>query len=111
MNSQYLPRFNAETCTDCGGCEKICPGKAISTTAGIRTVNEKLCVGCGLCEYHCPESAIELEEARESPFAKDRGIFHHFIIYLSCYLVLAPHFIIYMLLKGPKRKRAREIEW
>lgn len=111
MPSEYLPRFDMGACAACGDCEKICPGKAISIQDGERTVDEKNCVGCGLCEYHCPAKAIELYEARPAAFAKDRGFFHHFLIYISCYFVLIPYFIVYMLLKGKGRERAREVEW
>jgi Pyruvate/2-oxoacid:ferredoxin oxidoreductase delta subunit len=111
MNSRWLPRFDPDSCADCGKCEELCPGKAISVVDGKREVDESNCVGCGLCEHHCGSGSIQLVAARPAAFSKERGFFYNFLIYLSCYFVLAPYFIVYMLLKGKKRERARDIEW
>jgi len=111
MCSEYLATFKTDLCADCGKCEELCPGKAISIVDGVRRADEKKCVGCGLCEYHCPAGAIELVEVREAKEPEDNNIFHYFLIYISVLLVFVPHFVIHMLVKGHKCERAREIEW
>jgi len=111
MNSEYLPEFDMDACTDCGRCEELCPGSAISVKDGLRIVDEQNCVGCGLCEHHCPAGAVNLVTAREPAVAKDYNIFHYFLIYISCFFVLIPYFLIFLMLKGGRRERARDVEW
>jgi len=112
--SEYLAEIDAAACSRCGACERLCPGRAITIPqlgAGDPSVREKDCVGCGLCERHCPTGAISLRSVRPPAVARDRGWFHHFIIYLSCYLVLAPHFYVYLFLKGGPSDRSRPLDW
>jgi Pyruvate/2-oxoacid:ferredoxin oxidoreductase delta subunit len=111
MRSCYLPRFDGAKCTSCEKCTSICPGSAITVSPTGRTVDPEKCVGCGLCEHLCPSAAIELYEAYPQPEAIVKGLFHHYLIYVSTYFVLGPHFIMYMLLKHKKRERARDVEW
>ncbi|TCS71753.1 4Fe-4S dicluster protein [Sulfuritortus calidifontis] len=65
----------AERCTLCGACARLCPQAALSL-AGVEglTFTEARCVQCGLCANACPEQAIALRprlltdrSAREMP--------------------------------------------
>ncbi len=60
-------RWNANKCTGCGLCAKVCPAGAIEmvpnerfrTKKGPRFIHYR-CIFCGLCADHCPTKAIEL---------------------------------------------------
>lgn len=55
----HPPRFDRETCTRCGLCERICPYFAIENDADrYPTVLKDECFGCGLCQSRCPSGAI-----------------------------------------------------
>ncbi len=111
MSSEYAPAFDMEACTNCGKCEELCPGDAISVADGKRVVDESKCVGCGLCEFHCTAAAIDLKVVREPAVAKENTKWHYFIVYFSILFVLIPHFVMFMLTRKEPRERAREIEW
>lgn len=53
-----FPKFNRETCTGCGLCERNCPYFALSMEGKHPVVDEKKCFGCGLCQSRCPVKAI-----------------------------------------------------
>ncbi len=64
--------FNDETCTRCGTCASICPGRAIivppkkeGEKRGLPSLVEiapgvTLCMGCGDCSAACPNKAIKV---------------------------------------------------
>ena len=51
---------NAAKCISCGGCEMVCPQKAISPK-GLR---REACIGCGACTDICPAGALTLKGQR-----------------------------------------------
>ena len=51
---------DADACTLCESCDRLCPtGAIVQPDAETLTVDPALCVGCGLCTA-CPEDAIEV---------------------------------------------------
>ena len=60
--------LDAEACTRCGRCAKLCPFDAIDAPPkrSVRFVAEK-CWGCGICRTGCQAEAISLVDRREVP--------------------------------------------
>lgn len=55
-----LAVVEAEKCTGCTICDRVCPTLAIKTTNRLAAVDAALCVGCPACEQRCPEGAISI---------------------------------------------------
>jgi NADH:ubiquinone oxidoreductase subunit F (NADH-binding)/NAD-dependent dihydropyrimidine dehydrogenase PreA subunit len=54
--------INADTCTGCGACAKVCPTEAISgEKKEPHEIDPELCIRCKLCLSRCPEEAIYAE--------------------------------------------------
>lgn len=70
--SNFLPRFDNETCVKCDTCLKKCPMGAIfhqwaneeDSSDELMVVREEFCIGCGVCASACPNNAILLEKVR-----------------------------------------------
>ena len=62
-----LAVVDAEKCTGCTICNRVCPTLAIKTTNHLAAVEEARCSGCPACEQRCPEGAISIK-VREKPF-------------------------------------------
>lgn len=54
---QLVPRFS-KTCSLCGLCIDICPGKALKKGNDTVIIERSLCFNCGKCARVCPEEAI-----------------------------------------------------
>ncbi len=54
------PTLNAEKCTKCGACIKMCPGEAYSFKKHVITVDPDKCVGCAGCIAVCEGGAIQI---------------------------------------------------
>ncbi len=52
--SPIVPKFNHDTCTGCGICEKVCPYGAIKLQDKRPVYDSSICMGCGWCMGHCP---------------------------------------------------------
>ena len=60
--------IQSDKCTDCGLCEKYCPGNALvveEKLARMRPANEGLCSFCGACMAICPKGAIIMVSGNE----------------------------------------------
>jgi MinD superfamily P-loop ATPase len=55
-----IPHINANKCTFCGECKRICAFNAIIMlpTAKFIEIVEDMCHGCGACSFVCKEKAI-----------------------------------------------------
>lgn len=54
-----VPRVDADTCTLCGTCGRVCEFHAIAVLPKKVMVFDELCHACGACSRFCPEDAIE----------------------------------------------------
>jgi ferredoxin len=62
FKSEYVSEINADLCTCCGECAKICPVHAIKFNEPDKTfvVDKTGCSGCGICRTVCEQTAIKL---------------------------------------------------
>jgi len=54
-----IPHVDANLCTGCGECAKVCQFHAVVVLGGKTLVFPELCHGCGSCTLVCPEGAIK----------------------------------------------------
>lgn len=52
--------YRSRQCVGCGSCAAVCPSAALSSYAGVISVNFGLCYACGRCGEACPSGAIGL---------------------------------------------------
>ena len=54
------PLYDAEKCTACGLCVKVCPYNAITLNKELKRIEivEAACGGCGTCAAECPSGAL-----------------------------------------------------
>jgi MinD superfamily P-loop ATPase len=53
-----IPQVDADLCTGCGECAKVCQFHAIVVLGGQTLIFPELCHGCGSCTLVCPDNAI-----------------------------------------------------
>jgi MinD superfamily P-loop ATPase len=53
-----VPRVDADRCTRCGHCARVCEFGAIACLKEVVVVFTELCHSCGACVELCPENAI-----------------------------------------------------
>ena len=53
-----IPHVDADLCTGCGECAKVCQFHAIVVLGGQTLIFPELCHGCGSCALVCPDGAI-----------------------------------------------------
>lgn len=73
--SPYCLDMVGSACIGCGGCSRICPGRAITMRAGKPVINRRACIRCFCCQEFCPTGAMRVQRA---PLAavfrhRDRG--------------------------------------
>lgn len=54
----FVPEVDAEKCTGCGECGRVCQFSAIISLGKKTMVFNELCHSCGACERICPTGAI-----------------------------------------------------
>ncbi len=63
--SNFQPKIDIDTCTECETCLKKCPMGAIThPDGGSMTIDFGLCIGCGVCATNCPSKAMKLVKIR-----------------------------------------------
>ena len=53
-------QYDAEKCTGCGVCAKVCPNGAVTMEDGRPKLDKKLCKLCGKCENFCTQGIREI---------------------------------------------------
>jgi len=71
--SKTIPRINADQCTLCGECVKLCQFNALLELPAKILVREEFCHSCGLCSRACPQEAIAEEKKRLGLVKSGRG--------------------------------------
>jgi NAD-dependent dihydropyrimidine dehydrogenase PreA subunit len=75
--------INAERCTNCNICVRICPTDVFDRTADGPPVisRQDVCQTCFMCEAHCPEDAMYVAPMRQpaepgSPHLEEQRLLH-----------------------------------
>jgi len=68
-----VPRVDADRCTACGECARVCQYNALAVVKDRVLVFGELCHGCGGCRLACPEDAITEEDRPIGSLEKGRS--------------------------------------
>ena len=71
-------RIDADRCTGCGECVKVCAYSALARVGDTAIVFPGLCHGCGGCVDVCPEAAITESERKIGEMTSSRNVFDRF---------------------------------
>ncbi len=69
---------DADACTGCGECARLCRFEAAKMEDGRCRINEYACEGCGVCARACPAGAISLQPdiaGTRELFTGENGVF------------------------------------
>ncbi len=71
FRAEYVADINAEACTGCRECMRLCQFGALSYSVSIgkTVVDQRWCYGCGICRAVCKNRAIRLGERAGSSVA------------------------------------------
>jgi NAD-dependent dihydropyrimidine dehydrogenase PreA subunit len=66
MCPSVIELINAQRCTNCNICVRICPTDVFDRTADgpPRIARQEVCQTCFMCEVHCPEDAMYVAPMR-----------------------------------------------
>lgn len=69
FKAEYAAEADAEKCTGCRACERVCQFGAISHQSGTNKIkiDQKACYGCGICRSVCRVEAITLRDRIQEP--------------------------------------------
>jgi len=59
--------LDAQRCTNCGRCARVCPFGAIQTSSGRVNLRATECWGCGICRSACRNDALSLTARANIP--------------------------------------------
>lgn len=71
FRAEYVAKIDAEACSGCRQCMRLCQFAALGYSAGTKkvVVDQTRCYGCGICRSVCATGAIGIGERSESPVA------------------------------------------